>query len=143
LQEEICLFKEEKNEMINFRELREEYKNRQEGKGAKTTDPPASTIISQSQAKTLKSSSEKVFETVLEIRMAKSKNHTAHNQNHKAHRNRIIKPNIREEMKKKKGMCMKFLKNQRFARLGTIKALKAQKNQKKTDTKKETAVAKE
>ncbi|XP_075240092.1 uncharacterized protein LOC142335466 [Convolutriloba macropyga] len=59
--------------------------------------------------------------------MAKSKNHTAHNQNHKAHRNKIRKPNIREELKKKKGLDRKFLRNQRFARLGTLKALKVQR----------------
>lgn len=56
--------------------------------------------------------------------MAKSKNHTNHNQNKKAHRNGITKvkshryPNL-------KGVCQKFLRNQRYARKGTVAALAA------------------
>ncbi|KAG0047640.1 60S ribosomal protein L29 [Gryganskiella cystojenkinii] len=55
--------------------------------------------------------------------MAKSKNHTNHNQNKKAHRNGIKKvksqrhPNL-------KGVCPKFVRNQRFAKKGSADALK-------------------
>jgi len=47
--------------------------------------------------------------------MAKSKNHTAHNQNRKAHRNGILKP-MRQYYSSTKGMDPKFLRNQRFAK---------------------------
>ncbi|KAJ4955839.1 hypothetical protein NE237_012622 [Protea cynaroides] len=47
--------------------------------------------------------------------MAKSKNHTAHNQSHKAHRNGIKKPK-RHRHTSTKGMDPKFLRNQRYAR---------------------------
>jgi len=47
--------------------------------------------------------------------MAKSKNHTAHNQNRKAHRNGILKP-PRTYYSSTKGMDPKFLRNQRFAK---------------------------
>ncbi|XP_043692507.1 60S ribosomal protein L29-1-like [Telopea speciosissima] len=47
--------------------------------------------------------------------MAKSKNHTAHNQSHKAHKNRIKKPK-RHRHTSTKGMDPKFLRNQRYAR---------------------------
>ncbi|XP_057806081.1 60S ribosomal protein L29-1-like [Salvia miltiorrhiza] len=47
--------------------------------------------------------------------MAKSKNHTAHNQSHKAHRNGIKKPK-RQRNSSTKGMDPKFLRNQRYAR---------------------------
>eukprot|EP00727_Mastigamoeba_balamuthi_P005402 m51a1_g14863 putative 60S ribosomal protein L29e (63) ;mRNA; r:436989-437272 len=53
--------------------------------------------------------------------MAKSKNHTAHNQAYKAHRNGIHKPQFKK-YKSRKGMDQKFLKNQRFALAGTMKA---------------------
>ncbi|KAL3289112.1 hypothetical protein HHI36_003554 [Cryptolaemus montrouzieri] len=47
--------------------------------------------------------------------MAKSKNHTNHNQNRKAHRNGIKKPrNYRHESTL--GMDLKFLKNQKFSK---------------------------
>ena len=54
--------------------------------------------------------------------MAKSKNHTNHNQNKKAHRNGIkrIRSNRYPSMK---GVCPKFLRNQKFARKGTEKAI--------------------
>ncbi|CAG9766420.1 unnamed protein product [Ceutorhynchus assimilis] len=47
--------------------------------------------------------------------MAKSKNHTNHNQNRKAHRNGIKKPKkfLHESTL---GMDAKFLKNQRFSK---------------------------
>ncbi|EFJ14460.1 hypothetical protein SELMODRAFT_228166 [Selaginella moellendorffii] len=47
--------------------------------------------------------------------MAKSKNHTAHNQSRKAHRNGIKKPK-RQRYTSKKGMDPKFLRNQRYSR---------------------------
>ncbi|CAI9779733.1 unnamed protein product [Fraxinus pennsylvanica] len=50
-----------------------------------------------------------------EKKMAKSKNHTAHNQSHKAHKNGIKKPK-RHRHTSTKGMDPKFLRNQRYAR---------------------------
>ncbi|CAI9771093.1 unnamed protein product [Fraxinus pennsylvanica] len=50
-----------------------------------------------------------------EEKMAKSKNHTAHNQSHKAHKNGIKKPK-RHRHTSTKGMDPKFLRNQRYAR---------------------------
>ncbi|XP_020087100.1 60S ribosomal protein L29-1-like [Ananas comosus] len=47
--------------------------------------------------------------------MAKSKNHTAHNQSYKAHKNGIKKPK-RHRQTSTKGMDPKFLRNQRYAR---------------------------
>ncbi|XP_019255269.1 PREDICTED: 60S ribosomal protein L29-2-like [Nicotiana attenuata] len=47
--------------------------------------------------------------------MAKSKNHTAHNQSYKAHRNGIKKPR-KHRHRSSKGMDPKFLRNQRYAR---------------------------
>ncbi|KAI3716722.1 hypothetical protein L1987_67796 [Smallanthus sonchifolius] len=47
--------------------------------------------------------------------MAKSKNHTAHNQSYKAHRNGIKKPR-KHRHTSTKGMDPKFLRNQRYAR---------------------------
>ncbi|KAK4478331.1 hypothetical protein RD792_017621 [Penstemon davidsonii] len=49
------------------------------------------------------------------LAMAKSKNHTAHNQSHKAHRNGIKKPKRHRNISTK-GMDPKFLRNQRYAR---------------------------
>ncbi|KAJ8903240.1 hypothetical protein NDN08_004350 [Rhodosorus marinus] len=46
--------------------------------------------------------------------MAKSKNHTAHNQSYKAHRNGIKKP-LRHRHPSRKCMDAKFLRNQKFA----------------------------
>ena len=46
--------------------------------------------------------------------MAKSKNHTNHNQNRKAHRNGIKKPQRHREISSK-GMDQKFVLNQRYA----------------------------
>ncbi|KDQ20733.1 hypothetical protein BOTBODRAFT_26747 [Botryobasidium botryosum FD-172 SS1] len=54
--------------------------------------------------------------------MAKSKNHTAHNQTRKAHRNGIKAPKT-NLIKSLKGVDSKFRKNQKFARAGTIKAI--------------------
>merc|ERR1712205_61922 len=47
--------------------------------------------------------------------MAKSKNHTNHNQNRKAHRNGIKKPK-EYKYKSTKGMEIKFRRNQRYAK---------------------------
>lgn len=47
--------------------------------------------------------------------MAKSKNHTAHNQSYKAHRNGIKKPRKHKYISRK-GMDPKFLRNQRYAK---------------------------
>ncbi|RWR94273.1 60S ribosomal protein L29-1-like protein [Cinnamomum micranthum f. kanehirae] len=47
--------------------------------------------------------------------MAKSKNHTAHNQSYKAHKNGIKKPR-KHRHTSTKGMDPKFLRNQRYAR---------------------------
>jgi len=47
--------------------------------------------------------------------MAKSKNHTAHNQSSKAHRNGIYKPQY-HKYTKTKGMDPKFLRNQKWAK---------------------------
>ncbi|CAO3689812.1 unnamed protein product [Rhizopus microsporus] len=58
--------------------------------------------------------------------MAKSKNHTNHNQNKKAHRNGIKKPVI-HKYRSQKSLDAKFLRNQRFAKKGTEKALAAAK----------------
>ncbi|PXF46309.1 60S ribosomal protein L29 [Gracilariopsis chorda] len=55
--------------------------------------------------------------------MAKSKNHTAHNQSYKNHRNGIKKPK-KQTIPSRKGMDLKFLKNQKYALRGTILARK-------------------
>ncbi|TIC53551.1 hypothetical protein E3Q03_02102 [Wallemia mellicola] len=51
--------------------------------------------------------------------MAKSKNHTNHNQSAKAHRN--LKFSQRARYPSKKGVDPKFLRNQRYATQGNIK----------------------
>ena len=57
--------------------------------------------------------------------MAKSKNHTNHNQNKKAHRNGIKKPKCRLRFESLKGCDPKFIKNMRFAKKGNRAAKKA------------------
>jgi large subunit ribosomal protein L29e len=52
--------------------------------------------------------------------MAKSKNHTAHNQTHKDHRNGIYKPK-KERYISTRGMDQKFLRNQRYAKANNWK----------------------
>ncbi|XP_042410543.1 60S ribosomal protein L29-1-like [Zingiber officinale] len=47
--------------------------------------------------------------------MAKSKNHTAHNQSYKAHRNGIKKPK-KHRHTSTKGMDPKYLRNLRYSR---------------------------
>ncbi|KAL1404320.1 hypothetical protein pipiens_005398 [Culex pipiens pipiens] len=51
--------------------------------------------------------------------MAKSKNHTNHNQNQKAHKNGIKKPK-RQRNESTRGMCQKFLHNLRFSKKGNL-----------------------
>ncbi|KAI4338551.1 hypothetical protein MLD38_023596 [Melastoma candidum] len=53
--------------------------------------------------------------SLIGVGMAKSKNHTAHNQSYKAHKNGIKKPR-RHRHTSTKGMDPKFLRNQRYAR---------------------------
>ncbi|KGN47471.2 hypothetical protein Csa_023012 [Cucumis sativus] len=53
--------------------------------------------------------------------MAKSKNHTAHNQSHKAHKNGIKKPR-KHRHTSTKGMDPKFLRNQRYAKKHNTKS---------------------
>ncbi|CAN1181633.1 60S ribosomal protein L29-1 [Linum perenne] len=53
--------------------------------------------------------------------MAKSKNHTAHNQSYKAHRNGIKKPKSHRHTSTK-GMDPKFLRNQRYAKKHNVKS---------------------
>lgn len=55
--------------------------------------------------------------------MAKSKNHTNHNQVSKAHRNGIKKPKA-HRYPSLRGVDQKFLRNQRFAKKGSAIALK-------------------
>eukprot|EP00187_Rhodella_violacea_P005105 CAMPEP_0174884766 /NCGR_PEP_ID=MMETSP0167-20121228/190_1 /TAXON_ID=38298 /ORGANISM="Rhodella maculata, Strain CCMP736" /LENGTH=61 /DNA_ID=CAMNT_0016120205 /DNA_START=110 /DNA_END=295 /DNA_ORIENTATION=- len=47
--------------------------------------------------------------------MAKSKNHTAHNQSNKAHANGIKRPRT-NKYPSLKGVDMKFLKNQKYSK---------------------------
>ncbi|KAK9019965.1 hypothetical protein V6N11_054467 [Hibiscus sabdariffa] len=61
------------------------------------------------------SSQSRFFFFFLASEMAKSKNHTAHNQSYKAHKNGIKKPK-RHRHTSTKGMDPKFLRNQRYAR---------------------------
>ncbi|KAI0662975.1 ribosomal L29e protein family-domain-containing protein [Cubamyces menziesii] len=58
--------------------------------------------------------------------MAKSKNHTNHNQNRKAHRNGIKKPKT-QRTRSMKGVDPKFRRNARFALVGARKARAEQK----------------
>ncbi|ACO70238.1 predicted protein [Micromonas commoda] len=50
--------------------------------------------------------------------MAKSTNHTAHNQSYKNHRNGIKKPK-KQAKRSTKGMDPKFLRNQRYCKKGS------------------------
>ena len=60
--------------------------------------------------------------------MAKSKNHTAHNQSRKAHRNGIKKPS-KKKCEALLGCDAKFVKNMRFAKKHN-RAARAEKNMK-------------
>ncbi|KAG2731734.1 hypothetical protein G9P44_005321 [Scheffersomyces stipitis] len=55
-------------------------------------------------------------------KMSKSKNHTAHNQTKKAHKNGIKKPRT-NKYPSLKGVDAKFKRNHRYALHGTAKAL--------------------
>ncbi|KAI9583544.1 60S ribosomal protein L29 [Glossina fuscipes] len=61
--------------------------------------------------------------------MAKSKNHTNHNQNRKAHRNGIKRP-MRKRHESTLGMDVKFLTNQRYARKNNLSREEADKRHK-------------
>jgi large subunit ribosomal protein L29e len=56
--------------------------------------------------------------------MAKSKNHTNHNQNKKAHKNGI-KKSTKQRYVSLNGVCPRFRRNQRYAVKGTLEAHKA------------------
>ncbi|AWP02594.1 putative 60S ribosomal protein L29 isoform 2 [Scophthalmus maximus] len=56
--------------------------------------------------------------------MAKSKNHTTHNQSRKAHRNGIKKPRS-QRYESLKGVDPKFLRNMRFAKKHNKSGMKA------------------
>ncbi|KAG5274235.1 hypothetical protein AALO_G00133830 [Alosa alosa] len=56
--------------------------------------------------------------------MAKSKNHTTHNQSRKWHRNGIKKPKS-NRYESLKGVCPKFLRNMRFAKKHNKKGAQA------------------
>ncbi|OCF61836.1 60S ribosomal protein L29 [Kwoniella mangroviensis CBS 10435] len=58
--------------------------------------------------------------------MAKSKNHTAHNQNKKAHKNGIKRQQT-VKYKSLKGVDPKFRRNARFAAQGSAKAIREAK----------------
>lgn len=58
--------------------------------------------------------------------MAKSKNHTNHNQNKKAHKNGIKKPKT-HRYRSLKNVDAKFRRNHRYALRGTAKVLAAEK----------------
>ncbi|KAL5242579.1 hypothetical protein ACI65C_009989 [Semiaphis heraclei] len=51
--------------------------------------------------------------------MAKSKNHTNHNQNRKDHRNGIYRPK-KYRHESRRGVCQKFLRNQKYALKGNL-----------------------
>ncbi|KFB49340.1 AGAP006612-PA-like protein [Anopheles sinensis] len=58
--------------------------------------------------------------------MAKSKNHTNHNQNQKAHKNGIKKPKS-QKYESTRGMCQKLLRNLRFSKKGNLSHEEQQK----------------
>ncbi|TFL00559.1 ribosomal L29e protein family-domain-containing protein, partial [Pterulicium gracile] len=58
--------------------------------------------------------------------MAKSKNHTAHNQTRKAHKNGIHRP-VRHRSRPLKGLDAKFRRNAKHALAGSNKARQEQK----------------
>uniref|UniRef100_A0A0B7BUT7 60S ribosomal protein L29 n=1 Tax=Arion vulgaris TaxID=1028688 RepID=A0A0B7BUT7_9EUPU len=58
--------------------------------------------------------------------MAKSKNHTSHNQNRKDHRNGIKKP-LKTRYISMKGVDQKYLRNLRYVQAAQLKAKRADK----------------
>ncbi|GMM48623.1 ribosomal 60S subunit protein L29 [Pichia kluyveri] len=63
---------------------------------------------------------------MFKLQMSKSKNHTAHNQTKKAHKNGIKKPKT-NRYPSLNGVDAKFRRNHRWALHGTQKALAAKK----------------
>ncbi|GAA5926636.1 hypothetical protein JCM3775_001071 [Rhodotorula graminis] len=60
--------------------------------------------------------------------MSKSKNHTNHNQNKKAHKNGLKKPaSTRERYANQRGVDPKFRRNARYASQGTQKVVAAER----------------
>ncbi|CRG94800.1 60S ribosomal protein L29, putative [Plasmodium relictum] len=66
--------------------------------------------------------------------MAKSKNHTNHNQNRKAHKNGIKKPKKFKFMSRK-GLDPKFFKNQKYCLKGLLKKKRELKLKNKQESK--------
>lgn len=66
--------------------------------------------------------------------MAKSQNHTNHNQGFKEHRNGIKKP-AKQYKRSSWGMDQKYRRNLKHVRKGNMKALRAQKAAAKKETK--------
>uniref|UniRef100_UPI003AAFCD4E large ribosomal subunit protein eL29 n=1 Tax=Centroberyx gerrardi TaxID=166262 RepID=UPI003AAFCD4E len=64
------------------------------------------------------------LQQIICVEMAKSKNHTTHNQSRKAHRNGIKKPRS-NRYESLKGVDPKFLRNMRFAKKHNKKGMKA------------------
>ncbi|RXK36586.1 50S small subunit ribosomal protein L29 [Tremella mesenterica] len=58
-----------------------------------------------------------------EFTMAKSKNHTNHNQNKKAHKNKI-KRAVTSRHPNQKGVDAKFRRNQKYAVQGSLRAVR-------------------
>nr|GME83401.1 unnamed protein product [Ambrosiozyma monospora] len=73
---------------------------------------------------------EPITPTIYRTKMSKSKNHTAHNQTKKAHKNGIKKPKT-HRYPSLKGVDAKFKRNHRYALHGTAKALAAARAAKK------------
>ncbi|KAM9894823.1 hypothetical protein OXX79_008459 [Metschnikowia pulcherrima] len=63
-----------------------------------------------------------LFWSPLNVTMSKSKNHTNHNQNKKAHKNGIKKPKT-YRYRSLKSVDAKFRRNHRYALQGTAKAI--------------------
>ncbi|GBL49099.1 60S ribosomal protein L29 [Candidozyma auris] len=70
-----------------------------------------------------------LFTTGALYKMAKSKNHTNHNQNKKAHKNGIKKPKT-HRYRSLRNVDAKFRRNHRYALRGTAKALAAERENK-------------
>ena len=64
--------------------------------------------------------------------MAKSTNHTAHNQSYKNHRNGIKKPDqlSKGQRRTQRGMDPKFLRNMKFAKKHNLSRAQAEKRAK-------------
>ncbi|CRK96436.1 CLUMA_CG009852, isoform A [Clunio marinus] len=71
--------------------------------------------------------------------MAKSKNHTNHNQNQKAHKNGIKRP-ARNRHESSIGMDAKFVRNLRFSKKGNVTRDEADKRAKENKDKKRQSI---